>query len=325
MNRSERFVRIAKKFPSLSRLILTLSIRGFLPAIHNHWMFRSLASDLFEGTGFPMRHGPHKLFIPRDLHSIYLGYFDMLGHEPLTSKVFLSLLKSGSVVVDVGANIGTYTLLASRAVGPKGRVHAVECSPDTLALLANNVARNNLSNVDIHPVAATSEAGTLALNVTAIGLSWFKPGPQWPTVQGSGTTINVPAVPLDDIIHSPVNLVKIDAEGVDLEVLKGMKRILSESPDAAVIVEWAPPLLAEVGKDPLELPRWLQEAGFASISVLDEYYKKRRSLEETIELVRSKKLPHDWFCDLFARRMPQSAYGRRRSLVRRVLSPLISN
>jgi FkbM family methyltransferase len=304
MKRSELFARIAKKVPSLSRLILTLSIRGFLPPIHNHWFFRSLASDLFQGVGFPMRHSPYRLYIPRELHSVYLDFFDMLDHEPLTSNVFLTLLKPGNVVIDVGANIGKYTLLASGLVGPAGRVHAVECSPETLALLTNNVARNNLQNVAIHQVAASSAPGTLSLNITAIGLSWFKPGPQWPAVQGSGTTVSVPAMPLDDIIPSPVHLVKIDAEGADLEVLKGMKRILSENDRVSVIVEWAPPMLVEAGKDPLELPRWLQEAGFGKISVLDEYYNKRRSLDETIEMVRAKKLPPDWFCDLFAQKLP---------------------
>ncbi len=303
MKRSELFACAAKKFPLLSRLILTLSIRGFLPPIHKHWLLRSLACDLFEDLGFPMRHGPYRLYIPRDLHSIYLGYIDMLDHEPLTSKVFLSQLRTGDVVVDVGANIGKYTLLASGLVGPTGRVHAVECSPETLALLRNNVQRNNLQNVEIHPFAASSAPGTLALHVTAIGLSWFKPGPQWPVVQGSGTTVNVRAIPLDELISSPVHLVKIDAEGADLEVLKGMKRILSENDRVSIIVEWAPPMLAEADKDPFELPRWLQEAGFGEICVLDEYYNKRRSLDETIEMVRAKKVPPDWFCDLFAEKL----------------------
>ena len=307
MKRSELFARVAKKSPSLSRQILTLSIRGFLPPFHKHWLLRSLASDLFEGVGFPMRDSPYRLHIPRDLQGVYLGYFDILDHEPLTSKVFTSLLKPGCVVVDVGANIGKYTLLASGLVGPSGRVHAVECAPETLALLRNNVRRNNLQNVEIHPFAAASVRGTLTLNVTAIGLSWFKPGPQWPVVKGSGTTVSVPAIPLDDIIRSPVHLVKIDAEGADLEVLKGMRRILSENERMSVVVEWAPPMLAEAGKDPLELPRWLQEVGFGKICVLDEYYNKRRSLNEAVEMVRGGKLPRGWFCDLFVQKLAQPA------------------
>jgi FkbM family methyltransferase len=99
----------------------------------------------------------------------------------------------------------------------------VECSPDTLAVLENNVRKNNLDNVEIYPVAAAEERGTLKLNLTAIGLSWLPPHPNWPISDGGRRTVSVPAVPLDEIIQSPVHFVKIDAEGVDLEVLKGMK------------------------------------------------------------------------------------------------------
>jgi FkbM family methyltransferase len=304
MKRSELFAAIAKRFPWLFRWIFTLSIRGYLPPIHNHWLLRDVASDLFSEVGFPMHNSPYRLFIPQNLHSIYFGYFDFLDHEPLTTKVFSSLLKPGAVVVDVGANIGHYTLLAAGAVGPTGRVHAIECSPVTLAVLEGNMRKNHLENVEIHPVAAAGVRGTLELNVTAIGLSWFNPHSQWPTVEGSGTTVKVPAVPLDEIISSPVHLVKIDAEGVDLDVLKGMKRILTDNEKISIIVEWAPPLLVEVGKDPMELPLWLKESGFNKISVLDEIHNKQRSLEEAMEMVRAGNLPRDWVCDLFAQRVP---------------------
>jgi len=162
-----------------------------------------------------------------------------------------------------------------------------------------------LENVQIHQVAAAAERGTLNLNVTAIGLSWLIPHANWPTpTQERGTTLSVPAVPLDEIIQSPVHVVKIDAEGVDLEVLKGMKRILSENEGISVIVEWAPPLLAEAGKDPLELPRWLQEAGFRNITVLDEQRERPSTLEESLKMVREGKVPRDWVGDLLAQRAP---------------------
>jgi hypothetical protein len=109
-------------------------------------------------------------------------------------------------------------------------------------------------------------------------------------------------VPLDEIVQSPVHVVKIDAEGADLDVLKGMKRILSENERVSIIVEWAPPMLVEADKDPLELPRWLQGAGFGRITVLDQLSNKRCSLDEVTERVLSRKLPPEWVCDLFAQR-----------------------
>jgi len=305
MNKAEIMSWSAEKFPSLFREITTLSIRGLLPPIHKHWWFRAQASNLFGDSGFPMRYGSCRLHIPPDLHSIYLNYFDMWNHEPLTSRVLKKMLRSGDVVIDVGANIGYFTLLAASIVGPKGRVHAVECSPDTLAVLETNVRKNNLQNVKIHPVAAAKERGTLNLNVTAIGLSWIEPHANWPGSEGGRRTMSVPAVPLDEMIQSPVHFVKIDAEGVDLDVLKGMKHILAENPRISVIVEWAPPLLAEAGRDPLELPRWLQEAGFRNICLLDEQGQRQRTLKECIEMVRAGKLPRNWVGDFFAQKVPE--------------------
>lgn len=302
MNRSEFITRIAKIYPPLFRSLFTQSVRGALPPIHEHWLARSIASELFEEDGFPMHGTPYRLHVPKELQSVYLGYFDFLNHEPLTSKIFARLLKPGDTVIDVGANIGHYTLLAASVVGPLGRIHAVECSPETLAMLSNNIAKNKLQNVVVHPVAAASERGTLNLNVTAIGLSWFNPHSNWPSVSGSGTSVEVQAVPLDEMISPPVHLVKIDAEGVDLDVLKGMKRLLSESPNVSIIVEWAPPLLAETGKDPLEMIHWLQDAGFSDLSVIDENNKKQHSLKDALALVREGKLPKDWVGDVLARK-----------------------
>lgn len=302
MKRSDLVSGVAKKFPRVSRQLLTLSIRGFLPSIHEHWLFHSLAGDLFEGIGFPMWRGSARLYVPRDLRPIYLDYMDVLSHEPLTRRVFKGLLKSGSVVIDVGANIGFYTLLAASKVGPSGHVHAVECSPKSLSLLAENIRKNRLQNVEIHPFAASSSRGTLTLKVSPVGLSSFPPNSRWFVTPDIGATVEVPAVPLDDVIHTRVDVVKIDAEGADLDVLKGMKRILSENEHLSVIVEWAPPMLADIGKDPLELPQWLEGAGFGTITVLDQYNKKKWSLNEAVEMVRGGKLPKAWVADLVAAR-----------------------
>jgi FkbM family methyltransferase len=300
--RSEIATHFAKKFPSISRAILTLSIRGFLPRLHKHWLGRALSADLFGQLGFPMWGSSCRLHIPRHLLNVYLGYVDFLDHEPLTRRVLTGLLRPGSVVVDVGANIGYYTLLAAGKVGPRGRVHAVECSPKNLMVLSENVRKNKLQNVKIHPFAAASQRGMLTLNVSAVGLSWFGPNSRWPDAPGVSDAVTVPCVPLDEIVQSPVHVVKIDAEGADLDVLKGMKRILSENERVSIIVEWAPPMLVEADKDPLELPRWLQGAGFGRITVLDQLSNKRCSLDEVTERVLSRKLPPEWVCDLFAQR-----------------------
>lgn len=302
MSTSHALSLVANKFPSLSRGVLKLSISGYLPPIHRHWFFKKLATDLFDQIGFPIWGSSCRLHIPAELRPVYLDYFHFLDHEPLTRRVIAGFLKPGHTFIDVGANIGYYTLLAASRVGPKGKVHAVECSRETFAILSENVRRNSLKNVTIHPVAAAKERGEVKLNVSAIGLSWFNLTEQWPKVQRSGTVAAVPAIPLDELISSHVDVMKVDAEGADLEVLQGASRILSDNPRIAVVVEWAPTMLSEAGKDPLELPEWLKASGFNRISVLDEQTDKPMKLEHAIRLVKTGRLPLNWVADLAAQR-----------------------
>jgi len=70
-------------------------------------------------------------------------------------------LKRGSVFVDVGANVGYYTLMASKLVGPQGRVYSIEPIPSTVAILKSNVKINNCSNIKVCNAAAWSSKGTL--------------------------------------------------------------------------------------------------------------------------------------------------------------------
>jgi len=282
--------------------MLTMSIKGYLPAIQRHWYFNSLARELFSETGFPMWGCGKRLFIPRELQGIYLSYFNFLDHEPLTRRVIAGALKPGAVMIDVGANLGYYTLLAAERVGSKGNVYSVECSPDTLALLRENVRRNHLENVTVMPVAAAKKRGELVLNVSAIGLSWFELHSNWPKVEGATPTVTVPAVPLDEMITTRVDVAKIDAEGADLEVLQGMVGILTQNKDIALIVEWAPKMLADAGKDPFELPRWLEQKGFTRITVLNEQTNKPMSLSVVTELYNTGQVSATWVGDLFARR-----------------------
>jgi FkbM family methyltransferase len=307
MSRSATIAGLARKYPSIFRTILNFSVAGYLPPIHRHWFFRSLARDLFETKGFPVWGTPYRLHIPRALFPVYFDYFNFLDHEPLTRRIFAKLLKPGYVVIDVGANVGYFTLIAAAKVGPRGKVHSVECSSETLAILRENIRQNQLQNVEVHPIAASNERGELKLNISAIGLSWFSLHENWPQITGSGSIATVPAVPLDEIVHSRVDVVKIDAEGADLDVLKGMRRILSENSGIALIVEWAPMMLKADGKDPLELPRWLKHEGFTDILVLEESTNRFLPLNAATDRLNAGVLPDGWVGDLVARRTPLRA------------------
>jgi FkbM family methyltransferase len=166
----------------------------------------------------------------------------------------------GSTVIDVGANIGYNTLHAARLVGRRGRVVAIEPTPDNLAVLRRNVAAAGLRNVAIEPVAAGSARGTHDLFVRGAvsAVNSLFPLSCYASVTD---VLQVPVVPLDALVEGPVDLVKIDVEGAELDVLEGMPCLL-RAPHVVLIVEWHPLLQQLAGYDAEALPRCLLERGF---------------------------------------------------------------
>lgn len=133
----------------------------------------------------------------------------------------MAILKPGDVVVDIGANIGVFTVLAALAVGPKGRVIAVEPNGETADRLERNLALNGLHNVTVHraAVTGTSRPVTLHKGDAAIFSSILD------DVDGrrtSGQSEIVPGLPLADILTQAgierVDLLKIDCEGGEYEI-----------------------------------------------------------------------------------------------------------
>ncbi len=149
--------------------------------------------------------------------------------EPKVTAFVSSSLAPGNVFIDVGAHVGYYSLLAAPLVGPTGKVVAVEPNPPTIARLERNINLNQNTNVLVQKVACTDKEETLkffqAPTENTGGSSMFDANP------GKETEIQVAAVPLDKIVQSlalsRVDLVKIDVEGAELLVLRGMKGILA--------------------------------------------------------------------------------------------------
>jgi FkbM family methyltransferase len=133
-------------------------------------------------------------------------------------------LGEGSVFVDVGANVGYYTLLASKLVGSRGLVYAVEPIPSTAAMLRANVKLNGCPNVIVVEKAAWSSRGRLSLRV---------PGALYGLVSmfREGKEVVVEAVPLDEVLNGAdrIDVVKIDVEGAELEALLGSWEVLKRA------------------------------------------------------------------------------------------------
>jgi FkbM family methyltransferase len=151
--------------------------------------------------------------------------------EPDEAAWLRSVLAPGQTVVDVGANVGYFTVLMSHAVGPEGTVVAVEPEEGNLALLDANLRRNGCENVRVVRAAAWDRAGTLALRRSAVNAGDHQVHPA-----GGG---DVPCVALDDVLEgAAVDVVKIDTQGADHYVVLGLARTLRASPRARLLIEF---------------------------------------------------------------------------------------
>jgi FkbM family methyltransferase len=189
--------------------------------------------------------------------SIYLGVF-----EPFESVQIRSYLKPGMTFIDVGANVGYYTLMAASLVGQTGRVFAFEPSPYAFDLLKETINRNNVSNV------RTVQAG---LNDTSGEVSLFmpdKPGNHTPSMvpNNEGRPLKVPVQRLDECLAQhlveKVDLMKIDVEGFEPNVIAGAEKYIAQGKIGAILCEFNKHWLKENGLSSEQLYEMLIKLGF---------------------------------------------------------------
>ena len=153
-------------------------------------------------------------------------YLNMI--EPEQTSAFVNTLKGGQVFFDIGANVGYYTILGARLVGPRGRVLAFEPSPRNLSYLYRHTVLNRSGNVTIVPAACSD---TMSLAVFSSGKN-FAEGHLADARDKNGVhdrRFLVPTITIDEVVRklriSP-DVIKIDVEGAELSVLKGAEGTL---------------------------------------------------------------------------------------------------
>jgi FkbM family methyltransferase len=168
--------------------------------------------------------------------------------DPSLTSLIERILKPGDVFIDVGAHVGYFTLLAASRVGPAGRVLSIEPNPIALDQLSQNVERSRLENVlTAHTACGESHDPVRLYLHTESNSSMASLSPENAT---SGTAVDVSCTPLDDLCLerglARASLVKIDVEGAELSVLRGMTRLL-RTMRPVVVFEMEPRLLESFG------------------------------------------------------------------------------
>lgn len=194
-------------------------------------------SRLGPWTVVPLREAQLRLDLT-EMHDVrvYAAMSHRGAYEPETSALLAELLTRGDSFVDVGANNGYFTVLASQLVGPTGTVLAVEPNPRALERLEQNLRLNGLDHqVRVVSAAAGHREGTRSLYVSGFEDGWASLVPD----PSAREVVRVQVVPLDGLLTGLRTLVlKIDAEGSEPEILRGLDQVLRSSESVAVILEW---------------------------------------------------------------------------------------
>ncbi len=234
-------------------------------------------------------------------------YAKNLIHEEATTDLFKRVIKEGDVVVDLGANIGYFSLLAAKLVGPKGRVFSFEPEPKNYSYLIKNTELNSYNNVFAFPKAVSDKNGTTQLYICDYDTGHHTIN-QYKGIEAYGRgretkeqSVEIETVTLDSFLEGKtdrVDVIKMDVEGAEMLALLGMDRILRKNRNIKMFAEFFPLLIEKMGNSPKEFIRKLLEDYKLSIYVIPDDYdssireiKKMNSIEE-IMAFRQKEEDH---------------------------------
>jgi len=203
-----------------------------------------------------------------------LGYILGRGHEADVIRVFRTFLTQRSVVLDIGANFGLYTALSASTVRKHGRLYAFEGNPRVFDSLQRTIVANDLHfnpNIVAANVLVSAKSGRGLLHYSAN----LPSGGTMSDVQlvgGKQHAVEVDMTSIDDFLPSElaVDLVKIDVEGHEPAVLRGMERTIARSPNIRIVTEFADSLLAHT-VNPADFADYIRGLGFAICRVLPNF------------------------------------------------------
>jgi FkbM family methyltransferase len=183
-------------------------------------------------------------------------------YEKYETALFKRLVKKGMAVVDVGANVGYYTLLAAHLVGDEGKVFAFEPDPYNFDLLCKNIELNGFRNVIPVRKAVSCKSGKRKFFLDKNNLGGHSLSEA--NVR-TGASITVEATSLDDYFKNTdykVDVIKMDVQGLEMEVLEGMTNMINRNDNLKIITEFWPMGIRNSGSSPMGFLNKLIECGF---------------------------------------------------------------
>jgi FkbM family methyltransferase len=220
------------------------------------WLFRAYGAEFALAPAGPRGNRFRMWLSPAAYSDFIFGTYEAICAQKLAENV-----KPSTICVDVGANLGYFTILMSRLVGENGQVIAFEPMPDTYEILCKNVKLNQLTNIKTIRGAVSNESGSVQLFTEPSAKLSKTASMVGYRLEGVPQATEVPALRLDDYYAQEKrlpDLIKMDVEGAEGSVLKGARQTIARG-RPLLLVEihaWGSPesqqvldLLTELGYD----------------------------------------------------------------------------
>lgn len=212
------------------------------------------------------------------------------------TKVFMKTIKKGMIVVEIGSNMGYYTLIAASKIGGSGKLYAFEANPQLFKVLSQNVKINNfLDRVTLVNKAVFNESGNLKflkLKHWMVASKIINFSEELLNQQRDGVEIiDVESISLDEYFADKsikIDVIKMDAEGSEAHIFRGMKGIIKNNPQINIICGFHPQLMSLLGENPKTFLEEISSYGFkirkidANSGIIDS------SMEELLAIPESE-------------------------------------
>jgi FkbM family methyltransferase len=263
-------------------------------------------------------HGGFEMFIdPSDDldRDFYLGTFD-----PAMLKLISQTVREGDTCIDIGAQKGYVSLTLAQAVGNKGRVLAFDADKRAAAKLIANIDRTNQRVIEVFQCALGEREGSCTFVLSKV-LGWSSRFPNELAKTAVEETVEVKVNSFDEMIArkeisiepNKVSFIKLDAEGSEPLILKGMRSFLSTA-RPVLCVEVNYDSLGAAGSSPQELQKLLDELGFDIYRADYNFYARRLRLRPLGDLAAIKPSRGNYMADIVA--LPRLIPSGREGLAR---------
>tara|TARA_B100001179_G_scaffold112735_1_gene80426 strand:+ start:456 stop:1343 length:888 start_codon:yes stop_codon:yes gene_type:complete len=265
---------------------------SFIRKVKNY-SFSHLQTDYAEVFG-------NKLFLNKKGLALAISHYGT--YEEVEAKIMEEKIKTGNIVVDIGANIGLHTLNMARIVGNTGQVFAFEPDPSNFKILEKNVKINNYQNIILEQRAVGDKhERTTLYQSDHPGMHRIFPQTKQAKGQVKVELISLDKYFIDSNLADRINFIKIDVEGLEFSVLQGMKNILKNNKKIRILFEFMPKNIMEAGFTPIELLNYLISHNF-KLYCIDESTKRLLYVSNNEEILKlcsstNNTISRNLFCE----------------------------